>query len=163
MRGLSSHRVALRDASLVVVASAALGLGLNALRADGIPLVATTNYQLVVPCPVVGGEAEPVAVVDVRWGDELVVDARQAGEHAAWAPPGAISVPYDFLDPVSDAAVADLLGQSRGASRLVVVGDGLLPDTGAALAGELLGRGVRGVVYVEGGAPAVRAHLGVAP
>jgi len=154
MRGLTM----VRDAALVVALSFALGLGYNAVHSEAIPVVAKVPYRILVPCPVEGGEVVPLEATEVRWdGSDLVLDARGAAEAATWSPPGARSVPYDFLDPIADATVADLVAVP--VERVVVVGDGLVPDCGEEMGKELSGKGVRNVHFVRGGAPAVRAQL----
>ncbi len=161
MRGLA--QTVLRDALVVVVLSGVFAIGFNLLRGAGIPFVAREHYRILVPCPEPGGEIVPLDVTQVRWGDpwDLVVDAREATEHAGWSPPGARSIPFDYLDPVSDEALADLVA-SR-ARRVVVFGDGLRPDTGEELAREISGRGVRNVHFIPGGAGAVLAALKPGP
>ena len=166
MRGLRaglphSFGEAVRDAVVVVVAATVLALSFNAQRADGLPLVATEPYDIFVPCPEPVGDAFPLAAADVAWGDasELVIDARPADAWAAWHADGAVHVAYDFLDPVAPDRVGELV--SSGASRVVVYGDGLVPDTGEELGRELAGRGMRNVHFVEGGAAAVRVFLGL--
>lgn len=154
MRGLTAI---LRDAALVVALSLAVGLGFNAVRDRGLPVVAKVPYDILVPCPVEGGEVLPLQAGEVRWGDprDLVIDART--DTAPWPLPGARHVPYDFLDPIDDATVADLV--RRPVERIVVVGDGLEPDSGREMGSELSGRGVRNVYYLEGGWEAARAVL----
>lgn len=158
-------RTDILEALVVVVLSAGVALAFNALREDGIPLVAETPYKILVPCPEPGGEVEPLEPEAVGWGsrsgemgrDDLVVDAREKKAYENWHAPGALHVPFDYLEPVSDERVSELI--STGASRVVVYGDGGRPDTGEELARELSGRGVRNVHYVPGGAAAVRAAL----
>ncbi|MBW1881647.1 MAG: rhodanese-like domain-containing protein [Deltaproteobacteria bacterium] len=149
----------IRDASLVVALSFAVGVGTNAVQREGIPVIAKEAYHILVPCPVEGGEVLPLRADEVRWGGtkDLVIDARPATQAAQWPTPGARNVPYDFLDPIDDATVADLV--SRPVERIVVVGDGLAPDSGREMGAELSGRGVRNVHYVEGGWKAARKHL----
>ncbi len=149
-----------RDAAIVVAASAVIALVVNAVRPGGLPLVAKEPYRILVPCPEPGGEIVPLAPADVRWGQatDLVIDARTAAEAAAWAAPGARIVPFDFLDPVSHEVVADLV--ATRSDRVVVYGDGGRPDSGEEMARELSGHGVRHVHFVPGGVAAVRTHLG---
>lgn len=162
MRGLSGTQgimVAIRDAVVVVVASAILALGTNAVRADGIPLVAREPYRIFVPCPEPSGEIFEIEPGHVRWGEgrELVIDARSASEFADWHAEGARHVQFDFLDPVSDEVIEELV--DTRSQRVVIYGDGQTPDTGAELARELSGRGMRNVHYVPGGAGAVRGGI----
>jgi len=152
---------ALRDAAVVVAVAAVLALSVNGLRADGLPLVATEPYAIFVPCPEPVGDAFPLAAADVAWGapSELVIDARAADAYSAWHADEAVHLAYDFLDPVAEERVDELL-RSR-ASRVVVYGDGGVPDIGEELGRELAGRGMRNVHFVEGGVSAVRVHLGL--
>jgi hypothetical protein len=152
--------ITLRDSAIVALLSVATALAFNALRPTGsIPLVATEPYRILVPCPEPVGEVEPIAAAAVRWGHdrELVLDARSARELEAWSTPSARPVPFDFLDPVSDEALAELVASN--AARVVVFGDGLTPDSGQEMARELAGRGMVNVHFVEGGWEAVRDVL----
>jgi len=148
-----------RDAALVVVLSAVLALGVNAVRKDGIPLVATEPYDIFVPCPEPSGEIFELAPGEIDWGDdrELVIDARMPAEFEEWHAAGARNVPFDFLDPVADETIEELV--KTRSRRVVVYGDGQNPDTGEELASELSGRGMRNVHFVPGGAPALRGEV----
>ena len=149
-----------RDAAIVVVLSAVIAVSVNAARATGaIPLVAEREYQVLVPCPEHEGEAEAVAPSAVKPGERgmLLVDAREAEAFTAWHPAEAVSIPYDFLAPTSPELLQKVL--SSRAKRVVVYGDGEDPDSGEQLAQELSGKGIRNVVYVKGGAPALRGAL----
>ena len=152
--------IALRDAVIVLVGCAALALGVNAARARPLPLVAKEPYQILVPCPVLSGQADELTPSDpsLRAAGTLLVDARSATEFGAWHADQALSIPYDFLASVPAAAVHRVLGS--GASRVVVYGDGGDPDSGRELAKELAAKGIRNVGFVKGGAPALR---GAAP
>ncbi len=165
MRGvsrLSWPLVALRDASLVAVLAAGLGFGVNALRPDGLPFLAEAEYEILVPCPEVQGEADALAPNDpaLRDARTLLLDARAAADFAAWHAPGAVHLPYDYLEPVSPEALKRLV--RSGAARVVVMGDGQDPDSGEQLARELSGKGIRNVGFVRGGAAALR-QAGGAP
>ncbi len=152
------------DAAIVVAAATILGIGGNLLRDEPLALLPHEPPPVLVPCPE-GGAAEALEPAEVRPATDLLVDARPREAHAAWHPEGALSVPYDFLDPVSEEAVREILdaAASGGRARVVVYGDGDRPDTGMALARELAGRGVRHVYAVTGGAPALRAALEGSP
>ena len=145
----------MRDAVIAAVACAAVGVGANAVRRDGLPLFAERPYETLVPCPEPLGEVAPVRGSDPRLADErtLVLDARAASDFEAWHRQGAWSVPFDYLDRVPDDAVRRVA--ASGASLVVVYGDGDDPDSGRELARELAGRGVRNVAYVDGGAKAM--------
>jgi hypothetical protein len=150
-------RQTLRDAALVVVASVVMAVTLNGLRAQGIPWIRTEPFETLVPCPEPAGDVGVVRPVDLLASDPtlLLVDARAASSFAGWHLPGAVHLPFDYLEPLSDAQVREVV--RRGAARVVVYGDGEDPDTGRELARLLAGRGVRNVSYVEGGAPALQA------
>lgn len=150
-----SLKVLVRDAALLTAAAALAGLAFNALRPDGLPLVAREAYRILVPCPETAGEVLAMAPGDPRLREPgtRLVDARAGVEFARARLLGALNVPYDFLDPTPAEAVARLA--ASGAARLVVYGDGSDPDSGRELARELSGRGLRNVFYVEGGAPAL--------
>ena len=155
-----SALVVVRDAALAVVLSLVLALSVNAARATGaLPLVADREYQVLIPCPEHEGEAEAAAPTTVRPGERgvLLVDAREAELYQAWHPAGAVSIPYDFLEPTSPELLRRVL--SSKARRVVVYGDGQAPDSGQQLAQELSGKGIRNMVFVKGGAPALRRTL----
>ncbi len=151
---------ALLDAALITAGCALVALGVNALRADGIPLVAAQAYEILVPCPETSGEVDTVAPTDPALGASttLLVDARAPEAYAAWHLPGARSVPYDYLEPVCSVRLREVA--SSGAQRVVVYGDGEDPDSGEQLGRELSGKGIRNVGFVVGGAPALRVARG---
>jgi hypothetical protein len=156
-RPMRSLVVALRDALLIVVLCAALGIVVNALRASGIPLVQKTEYEILVPCPEGSGNIESFSIRDPMLADKrsLWVDARSPAEHQRWHPPGARNVPFDYLEPTCAVAVRGIA--ASGASQVVVFGDGKDPDSGEQLARELASRGIRNVRFVQGGAAAIEA------
>jgi rhodanese-related sulfurtransferase len=160
VRRASWPLAALRDACLLAVLAAGLGLLVNALRPDGLPLLADKDYEILVPCPEVQGEADALEPSDpvLRDTRTLLLDARVATEFQAWHAPRATHLPYDYLEPVSPAALKRVA--QSGAARVVVVGDGADPDSGEQLARELAGKGIRHVGFVRGGAAALRAVAG---
>lgn len=151
------------EATLVAAASSVVALAVNTLRANGLPLVARTPYQVLVPCPEPGGEVTPVAPDDPALGSPRTfrIDARTPGEALAGPQlPGAINVPFDWLDPIPDRRLAELvraIAASR-ATRVVVYGDGGHPDSGEHLGREISGRGIKNVSFVRGGAPALQGE-----
>jgi len=158
-------RSIVRDALLACGVAVALAAGLNATRTDALPWVAPREYQVLVPCPEVAGEAavltpDDPALADLlspshAGGRTLVIDARGQEAFAAWHVPGARSVPYDYLAPTPPETVSAIL--ASGATRVVVVGDGDDPDSGRELARELAGKGLKNVAWLKGGAPALKA------
>lgn len=149
----------LRDAVIVVVLGSAVGISSNALRTRGIDFVASRHYDIFVPCTEPVGEAEPLGASLIRWGagDELVLDARSPDQHERWHPEGVANVAFDFLLPVPEEVLGKI-ARSRS-KRVVVIGDGLVPDTGEQLARELNSLGIKNVYYVEGGMKAVREQV----
>ena len=153
-----------RDAAVVAAAAALVALAFNAARPHGLPLVAVVAYETLVPCPEPGGE-----VIAVDPGEALAagvrtaaIDARSTPEFGVWHLPGAVNVPYDWLDPTPEQRLRELArtGAATGARQVLVYGDGGRPDSGEHLARELSGRGIKNVAYVRGGAPALRAWSG---
>jgi hypothetical protein len=170
----------LRDATLVVAACAAVAVGVNLARPDGLALVAAEPHRVVVPCP--GdklGPASPMQPSDplLSAAGTLLVDARDGAEYAQWHVDGAVSLTYDLLEetPEYRSTIADLLVTHADARRVVVYGDdqpglettdgrpGDAGGTGFLLAGALSRQGMRNVSYVLGGAAALRAALGGGP
>jgi hypothetical protein len=151
----SSLRMAVRDAAITLLVSAAIGLLVNLVRPHGIPFVQKSHYQILVPCPDGSSDAPAIAANDpaILEGRTLLVDARPAAEHARVHVVGAINVPFDYLAPAAPAEVQRIA--SSGAARVVVFGDGGDPDSGEHLARELAGAGIRNVFFVAGGAPAL--------
>jgi len=154
-------REVLRDALLVTVGCAVVAIGVNHFwHPRGIELIARKRYQTLVPCPEPGGEVgalQPPALRD-RAQRSFVVDARQRPAFDHWHWPGAVSIPYDYLDPTADEVLVRLAARiaGSGAQRVVVYGDGDDPDTGEQLGKEISASGIRHVFFVAGGAPALR-------
>lgn len=147
------------DAALAAAAAGLVALAVNAFRPAGLPLVAPEPYEVLVPCPEPGG---PVATVEpsdptLRGPRVFLVDARDPGAYGRGHVPGAVNVPYDWLDPIPETALRELARRiaASGATRVVVYGDGGRPDSGEHLGREISGRGIRNVGYVRGGAPAL--------
>lgn len=157
-----SARAILRDAVLAAGLSAALALGANAIRSNGLPLVATTEYEVLVPCPEALGDVEGMSPGDPLLAADgtIVIDAGSAEEYAAWHLPGARSVPFDWLEPspLEREVVRELL-RARP-QRIVLYGDGDDPDSGATFAGLIAGQGLRNVFFVSGGRAALQAAGG---
>ena len=111
-------------AAALVVGSAAIGLGVNAISPSGIPLLLTTgeaSAPLSLPLP--EGLA-PIALPEARAvlaeGTGLFIDARDPGEYEIGHIPGAVNLPaYEFEDYFPEA-----VAQIEEASRLIVYCDG---------------------------------------
>ena len=149
----------LRDSVIVVVAASGVALLVNTLRAKGIPLVASKPYETMVPCPVPTGPAQPLAASAIVPGGkgDCLVDARAARLHRIWHARGALSVPFDWLDPTPKRLIRAIL--ERRARRVIVYGDGGNPDSGEQLAKEIASKNIKNVYFVRGGAPALMKSL----
>ena len=152
-----SLRRSVLEAAAVVGIAAAVALAFNAVRPSGLPLVARTPYQTLVPCPEPGGPVEALepsspALASPR---SFLIDARSPAEYGAGHLEGAVNIPYDWLDPVPEAELAGLARSiaASGAARVVVYGDGGRPDSGEHLGREFSARGIKNVGFVRGGAP----------
>ncbi len=167
-RALGSPTAIVRDAAVIAAVASAVALAVNALRTDRLPLVAQTEIETMVPCPEPMGTATPVPPGDerVQSPTTLLVDARSPEEFAAWHPADAVSFPFDWLaesDEVTRQAgeVAKVIARSRR-QHVVVYGDGGDPDSGEHWSALLSGAGIKNVVFVKGGAPAL-GQPGAAP
>jgi rhodanese-related sulfurtransferase len=154
-------RTIIRDAIIIAGASAMVALLVNALRTNSLPLVATQEIETMVPCPEPMGEATPIPATDdrIRSATSLLVDARSAEDFASWHAREAVSFPFDWLaesDEVKRQAAQVAKEIARTRRRYVVVyGDGEDPDSGEHWAALLSGAGIKNVVFVKGGAPAL--------
>jgi hypothetical protein len=157
-------KTSLVEAVVVSALASALGLAVNAVRPDGLPLVARTPYQILVPCPEPGGPVEAIAADDAVLDSDrtFLVDARPEPEYRRGHLPGAVNLPYDWLDPVPEADLRELAEAiaASGATRVAVYGDGGRPDSGEHLGREISGRGIKNVGYITGGARAVLEGTG---
>jgi hypothetical protein len=151
------------EAIAITAASALFALAFNGVRENGIPLVQKSEYQILVPCPENTGEVDTLSpsVLDQPMDKVLLLDARQKSEFEKAHLPGAKSIPYDYLEPLTDCALREVA--SSGARKVVVYGDGEDPDSGEQLAKELSGKGIRNVGFIAGGAPAVLGESGGRP
>jgi hypothetical protein len=158
-RSLRVFGRACREAAAVAVLAALAGVAFNAVRPRGLPLVAATPYETLVPCPEPGGEVASVDAAEALPARPrtVVIDARLPREFAAGHAPGAMNVPYDWLDPTPEARLRELARTiaASGATRVLVYGDGGRPDSGEYLAREISGRGIKNTAFVRGGAPAL--------
>lgn len=153
-------KTALRDAVLITAACSVVGLLVNLFHPEKIPYIAEEEYETLVPCPEPGGEVTPLKATDpsVHAQDTFIVDARQKNEHQAWKLRDAMNIPYDYLEPISDEALRELIKrtQKSGARRVLVYGDGKDPDSGEQAGKEISGKGIKNVFFVKGGAPALK-------
>ena len=158
MAGATLRR-SLLEALAIAAATTMVAVSVNALRPSGLPLVAHTPYQTLVPCPEPGGPAVAIGPDDPALASSrsFLIDARTRDEYRARHLAPAVSVPFDWLDPLPEATLEELARAIAGsrATRVVVYGDGGRPDSGEHLGREISGRGIKNVCFVRGGAPAV--------
>jgi hypothetical protein len=147
------------EAAAITASAALLALVVNAVRSNGLPLVASAPYEVLVPCPEPGGPVQPIEPGDPALAAQrtFLIDALEPAAFERAHHPRAVNVPYDWLDPVPDAEMRTLaraIAASR-ATRVVVYGDGGRPDSGEHLGREISGRGIKNVAFVRGGALAL--------
>ena len=154
---------AVRDATIVVLAAAAIGVVSNLVRhKEKLSWIQATPYDLLVPCAEPVGQAQIIQASSPLVLDRtsLVIDARATSDYAEWHIEHAINVPFDWLGPpVQDdvTRVTQMITRSN-VKRVIVYGDGDNPDSGREWARLLSGGGIRNVSFIDGGAPAFR-HL----
>jgi len=117
-------------AGYVLVACFLVAVLFNQFRSEGIPLVASEDYQVFVPCPETDSEADKITFDEAGADDNIsfpedatLVDARMEESFAEGHIPGAVNLPYDELDGVDPDAVSALASQV-GAGQLIVYCDG---------------------------------------
>lgn len=153
--------MAMKDAAIASLIAAAVALAVNLVRPGSIPFVAEEEYEILVPCPEPGGNVTPMNATGhlVHAQDTFFVDARSKEEFESWRFREAINLTYDYLDPTPEKRIRELaqaIAQSRS-QKVVVYGDGDIPDTGEQLGKEISGHGIKNVFYLQGGAPALMA------
>lgn len=153
-------RDSVRDALFTAMGCALVAVAVNAwIHPEPIPFAAAREYDTLVPCPEPGGEVSPMEADDPRLNAAatFIIDARSPAEYARWHLPGALNMPYSYLDPTPPEALQVLTRAiaRSGARQAAVYGDGDEPDTGEMLGREISGHGIRNVFYVRGGAPVV--------
>ncbi len=158
-RSMPDRLRVLLEAIAVTAVGVVIALLFNALRPAGLELIARTPYQILVPCPEPGGPVQIVQATEswILSARTFLVDARSPQEFDLRHLPGAVNLPYDWLEPVPEDDLLELAQSiaGSGAKRVAVYGDGGRPDSGEHLGKEISGRGIKNVFFVSGGAPAV--------
>lgn len=156
------------EAAVIFVACALVSITVDlAGHPEGIPLFAPRPYETLVPCPATRATIGAImgSQVYTQRTRRFVIDARETEAFRREHMDGARSVPYDYLDPTPSTVIRQLSREiaSSGAQQVLVYGDGDSPDTGKLLAEELAAQGLRHVIYVQGGFPALSAAKAVRP
>ena len=152
----------LRDAIVACVIFAMLGVVVNAVRREGLLLIADKPYDIFVPCPETLGTVEMILPDDFRlWeSSSFIVDSRLPQEYDAWHFANAFCITYDYLEPIAPEELENITYNiaNSGKARLIVYGDGdgMQGTTGYELGRELAGHGIKNVYIVKGGADALR-------
>lgn len=150
---------AVRDAALIGAVTAVLALLINLVHPEKIPYFAEEAYEILVPCPEPGGEVSSLEATNLSTNArQFFIDARDKTAFESGHFSEAVHIPYDYLDPTPKDVLTRLakdVARSR-AQRVVVYGDGELPDTGEQLGKEISGYGIKNVYFIKGGAPAMK-------
>jgi rhodanese-related sulfurtransferase len=154
--------ITLQAAGIVVIA-AIVAIGTNAIRSDGIPLIAEIEYEIFAPCKDSEVESQAANVEDLAsaGGDAvLYVDARPAEAFTAEHVKGSINIPYSVLFGASKEDIARVKEEmaTREAKTVIVFGKYAEPksteaavDLAEPLAQQLIEAEVAGVKHLEGG------------
>ena len=133
----------------IIIISGALGIGVNAFRAEGIPLMErwqekVLNEQLTGGLPAVSLKQVKEAY---KSGDALLVDARDPEFFEQGHIPGAVSLPVrDF-----DSVFPKLEEQLRAAPRVITYCDGASCEMSVELTEKLLFAGLEYIEIFTGG------------
>ena len=138
-------------AAALVVGSAVIGIGVNAVSPSRIPLLLTANDASTLPTLPLPEGLTPITLPEVRvvLGEQtcLFIDAREPDDYEAGHIPGAVNLPtYDF-DDYFPRAVA----QIEEASQLIVYCDGVECSDSIQVAERLLEFGFSDIFVFEAG------------
>lgn len=152
----------IKEAVIACFLFTVIAFTVNAIRSDGLPLIADKPYDIFVPCPETLGTVEMIAPTDPRLtdGTAFIVDAREESDFNTWHLKDAICITFDYLDPISSEEIKNIAQNivSSGKAILIVYGDGdgEMGSTGYELGRELAGSGIQHVYVVKGGADALK-------
>lgn len=148
------------EAFVIAAAGFVIGGVANLFHPNKIPFIAEAEYETMVPCPVPGGDVNEMDIKNMsNQHNFFVVDARSEQEYEQWHYPDAILMTYDYLDPIPQQkmnALTAAIAKAR-ATKVVVYGDGDVPDSGNLLGKDISGNGIKNVHFIKGGAAALRA------
>ena len=156
----------IKEAVIACIIFAAVGFIVNAVRSDGLPLVADKPYDIFVPCPEALGAVELIEPNDPRLSDgtAYIVDAREEEDFEQWHLKDAFCITYDYLDPLPPEELKNIAHNIMHSGKLILIvygdGDGEIGSTGYELGRELAGSGMKNVFVVKGGADALMKQGG---
>lgn len=149
------------QAVAIVVVSAGVAVGTNAIRSDGIPLVTDIEYEIFAPCKDSEVESQAADIDDLAAAQQILyVDARPAEAFAAEHVEGSINIPYSVLFGASDADLEKVKQAAIERKATAVVVYGILADQADTeqtvdlaepLAEQLIEAEITGVKHLEGG------------
>lgn len=153
----------LMQALLIVVASAVIAVGTNAVRPDGIELVTDVEYEIFAACKDSEAESEAADVGRLQGQPKeaiLYVDARPAEAFAAEHVKDSINIPYSALFGASPEDIDNVKRAAQAKKAVTIVVYGLFADPDAPgekvdfakpLAQQLVESGITGAKHLEGG------------
>jgi rhodanese-related sulfurtransferase len=145
-------------ATLLTACCVAVGLVFNAVRPEGIALIAPRPYEIFVPCPEGQAEAQQVNAEQLNQQEELLyLDARPQEEYQREHIKGAISFPYPVLGEPDADQVQALKTKGRP---IVTYGQDSRDRLGEMMAALLTELGLDQVTSLEGGLRAWRDQGG---
>ncbi len=152
-----------KEAVIAAAIFAVIAFTVNAIRSDGLPLIASEPYDIFVPCPEVLGDVLMIEPTDSRItdGTAFVVDAREESDFQEWHLKDAVNIPFDYLDPIDPAEIKKISRNIVSTNKAMLVvygdGDGGLGSTGYEQGRQLAGSGMFTNVYVvKGGVDALK-------
>ena len=161
---MRSSSKTLIQSSVIISISSLIGIATNGIRKDGIPLVATTPYEIFTTCKDSEASSSGTTADDLVGAPILYVDARTSEEFASVHMEGAINLPYSVLFGASKEGVAKVKDAAKKSAVTSVVVYGLQSspddptvktDLAKPLAEQLIEAGIPGVKHVAGGLDAL--------
>ena len=150
----------LMEAVIITTAIVIAALGINLVHPNRIPVFASAEYETMVPCPVQEGHVTPIDPDELPASPKkvLFVDAREETAFNQWHYPNALRLTYDFLDPLPESDLHKMARRIAAlrATKVIVYGDGAVPDTGKLLGMDISAAGINNVYFVKGGATALQ-------
>lgn len=134
-------------AFVIVIASALLGLAVNAVRPDGLPLVQAAQQSIATAAPAGGEISVQDAAMMLLSGRAVFLDARSVGEYVAGHIKGAISAPVDDYESVKSQVKAAAAGKQA----VITYCDGMFCPLSQELADRVRADGIENVRVLKNG------------